>query len=247
MLRLRLGFASDPTSSSSIASLTFLSLGLSRSPPSSQSRPSIDPLARISALPLSIILESANMSLFGSSPTSPNAAEPTTPNRSRSDGSGLFNDDDVDSGGSRRHTKKPSSNSLFADDAAGDDSPWNMPTPRKQQSRADLIRNLLPTGDVPDSYIETFDTVVRLDGSNGRVGPDGVAKVFAIARVRSEAESRIVSLVTNNGSGSDISLDRAEFNVLLALVGLAQEGETLSLDGVDERRRSKSIILRNPD
>lgn len=171
------------------------------------------------------------MSLFGSTPpeSEPAAAAPTR-------AGGLFDDDDDDT--SRQHTKKASSNSLFADEGGdGSDSPWDMPTPRKQQSRADLVRNLLPAGDVPDSYIEAFDTAVRLDENSGRVGSNGIAKVFATAGIDDAAESRIKSLVV---SGHDVSLGRAEFNVLLALVGLAQEGEYISLDGVDERRKSKS-------
>ncbi|KAF4332744.1 sorting nexin mvp-1 [Fusarium beomiforme] len=162
------------------------------------------------------------MSLFGSSPTedSPGLGPSTAP--ARRGGGGLFDDD--------AGTPKPSS-SLFADD----DSPWDMPTPRKQQSRADLIRNLLPGSDVPDSYIETFDTVVREDGSGGQVTSGGVAKLFATARLGADAQARIMSLVAP-GSG-DVLLSRNEFNVLLALVGLAQEGEVISLDGVDERRK----------
>ncbi|OAQ78952.1 sorting nexin Mvp1 [Purpureocillium lilacinum] len=135
-----------------------------------------------------------------------------------------------------------SSNGLFDDHDGGggggdDSSPWDMPTPRRQRSRADVIRNLLPPSDVPDTYIETFDAVLRDDdgGSGGRVTSGGVAKLFANARLGPEAQARIMSLVAP-GDGSDVSLGRNEFNVVLALVGLAQEGDIISLDGVDERR-----------
>ena len=135
---------------------------------------------------------------------------------------------------------KTSSNSLFADDG-GDDSPWSMPTRRKQQSRAEMVRNLLPPSDVPDSYIETFDTMVGQGGGRS-VTSDGVAKVFSAARLSDAAmQSRIVSLVAPDADGDGVNLGRNEFNVLMALVGLAQEGEIISLDGVDERRRSKSL------
>jgi sorting nexin-8 len=178
------------------------------------------------------------MSLFGSTPPDSEPAVASTPNRSRS--GGLFDDDD-DNSSSRHHSKKASSNSLFADEGGdGSDSPWDMPTPRKQQSRAELIRNLLPAADVPESYVDTFDIVVRLDDNTGRVGPKGVAKLFSSASIGAEAESRIKSLV--GGKGHELSLGRSEFNVLLALVGLAQEGEYISLDGVDERRKSKSTL-----
>ncbi|PTD11123.1 Sorting nexin mvp1 [Fusarium culmorum] len=164
------------------------------------------------------------MSLFGSSPTEDSPAL-SPPGPARRGGSGLFDEESA---------SKPS-NSLFADDDDSQDSPWDMPTPRKQQSRADLIRSLLAGSDVPDSYIEIFDTVVREDGSGGQVTSGGIAKLFATARLGADAQARIMSLVAPGGG--DIKLGRNEFNVLLALVGLAQEGEIISLDGVDERRK----------
>lgn len=187
------------------------------------------------------------MSLFGTSPTEERA--PSTPSRSRGSrrgaGSGLFDDDDA----------RPSSGGgggLFADDdhhghadsnQGRADSPWDMPTPRKQQSRAELIRSLLPTSDVPESYIETFDAVVREDGSGGRVTAGGIANVFATARIDADAQASIMSLLAAGGNASEMTLGRPEFSVLLALIGLAQEGDTISLDGVDERRKSKPFLV----
>lgn len=170
------------------------------------------------------------MSLFGDSPTDNGPAPGSSPPRrsgaaARASG-GLF-DDEPASG--------RNSSSLF-DDGSGASSPWDMPTPRKQQSRAELIRNLLPASDVPDSYIEAFDAVVREDGHEGRVTAAGIAKLFAVARLEADAQARIMSLVAPGGS--DVSLSRNEFNVVLALIGLAQEGDIISLDGVDERRRN---------
>lgn len=133
---------------------------------------------------------------------------------------------------------KSTTTALFADDDPGSDgSPWDLPTPRKQQTRADLIRNLLPASEVPDSYVEAFDTVVREDGSGGRVASGGVARTLAAAKLGADAQARIMGIVAPGGSSDGVSLGRGEFNVLLALIGLAQEGETVSLDGVDERRR----------
>ncbi|POR38582.1 Sorting nexin mvp-1 [Tolypocladium paradoxum] len=175
------------------------------------------------------------MSLFGTSPTD-NDNEPTmvsTPRRQNKarGGSGLFDEP---------ASQTASSNGLFDDGNGGNDdsSPWDMPTPRKQQSRVEMIRNLLPASDVPDSYIETFDAVVREDGTLGRITSGSVAKLFANARLGADAQARIMSLVAP-GQGSDVSLGRGEFNVVLALIGLAQEGDIISLDGVDERRTSK--------
>lgn len=176
------------------------------------------------------------MSLFGTSPTEDEPAMVASPSRSAGrggggGGGGLFDEP----------SHKTSSSNLFADDGDDDSSsPWDMPTPRKRQSRADMIRNLLPASDVPDSYIEAFDSVLRQDGSNGRITTRGILNVFAMAGLESDTQTRIMSQVAPASAGDDLSLDRNEFNVLLALVALAQEGEVISLDSVDERRRSKS-------
>ncbi|UKZ53049.1 hypothetical protein TrVGV298_006836 [Trichoderma virens] len=166
------------------------------------------------------------MSLFGDEPTDNGPALGSSPRRGGARSSGLF-DDEPASG--------RNSSSLF-DDGSGASSPWDMPTPRKQQSRAELIRNLLPASDVPESYIETFDAVVREDGHDGQVTASGIAKLFAVARLDADSQARIMSLVAPGGS--DVSLSRNEFNVVLALIGLAQEGDIISLDGVDERRKN---------
>jgi sorting nexin-8 len=43
-------------------------------------------------------------------------------------------------------------------------------------------------------------------------------------------------------SDSSNGLGRGEFSVLLALVGLAQEGEDLTFDAVDDRRKSELAL-----
>lgn len=137
----------------------------------------------------------------------------------RSTPSTLFNDDDLGGSGSR--------------------SPWDMPTPRKQRSRADLLKSLLASTEVPDTYIETFDHTVADDGDNGRVTLAGVTRTLAAAKLNADDQTRIASIMGSDGD--HVALGRNEFNVLLALIGLAQEGESVSLDGVDERRRSKFL------
>ncbi|KAJ1337426.1 sorting nexin-8 [Microdochium nivale] len=134
----------------------------------------------------------------------------------RSTPSTLFNDDDLGGSGSR--------------------SPWDMPTPRKQRSRADLLKSLLASTEVPDTYIETFDHTVADDGDNGRVTLAGVTRTLAAAKLNADDQTRIASIMGSDGD--QVALGRNEFNVLLALIGLAQEGESVSLDGVDERRRN---------
>ena len=138
---------------------------------------------------------------------------------------------------------KSTTSALFADDESGPASPWDLPTPRKQQTRADLIRSLLPSSDVPDSYIAAFDAVVRDDGSDNRVTSGGLARTLAAARLSADDQARIMGILAPRGSSENVSLDRNEFNVLLALVGLAQEGEGVTLDSVDERRHRECHLL----
>lgn len=136
---------------------------------------------------------------------------------------------------------RSTSDTLFNDDEFGDSgraSPWDLPTPRKQQSRADLIRRLLDGVEVPGSYIEAFDNAAQEDGDSGKVTSAGVAKTLAAARLGADDQAQIMGILAPGGSLDPIG--RNEFNVLLALIGLAQGGESVSLDGVDERRRSKS-------
>ncbi|KOS20931.1 Sorting nexin mvp1 [Escovopsis weberi] len=172
------------------------------------------------------------MSLFGTTPSDDANDHPSAIRRG---GSGLF--DEPVSG-------RNSTNTLFEDGDTGAASPWDLPTPRRQQSRAELIRSLLPSSEVPDSYIDIFDTVVREDGVDDEaVTAAGVAKLFHLARLDADAQARIMSLVAPGGDSSDVLLGRNEFNVLLALIGLAQEGDIVSLDGVDERRRKPVLPL----
>ena len=171
------------------------------------------------------------MSLFGdASPveTSTMATKSTT---------SLFEDES----GSAPGTKS----SLFADDDNGPaGSPWDMPTPRKA-ARGELIRNLLAGSDVPDSYVDTFDAVLKNDNAGGKAGLAGVTKVLSAGKLAADDQSRVVSLISEEGRLGD--LDRNEFNVLLALIGLAQDHEDITLDGVDERRRSETSKSVNVD
>ncbi|KAK4108925.1 hypothetical protein N656DRAFT_364718 [Canariomyces notabilis] len=179
------------------------------------------------------------MSLFGSSPPgeSPSLESNNFGNNSRSS---LFEDEPP--------MTRSTSTALFANDDADSDSPWDMPTPRKQLTRADLVRNLLPPSEVPESYIEAFDKVVAEDGSGGRITSAGVARTLAAARLSADAQARIMNIIApGGGGGGEVALDRNQFHVLLALIGLAQEGEGLSLDGVDERRRINSPDLPRPN
>ncbi|KAF4632827.1 hypothetical protein G7Y89_g5299 [Cudoniella acicularis] len=160
------------------------------------------------------------MSLFGSSPDEPAPIEST----SRSRGS-LFDDEPSSASASK--------SSLFADDDAT--GAWGMPTPKKAV-KGELIKSLLEGSDIPDSYIDAFDSVLKADGIGGKINADGIAKVLSASKLDTDAQSRIMTLISTSGKPTNLSRD--EFNVLLALIGLAQEQEDITLDGVDERRRN---------
>jgi sorting nexin-8 len=159
------------------------------------------------------------MSLFGEDEPAPAASKSRL---------SLFDDEPSPTPGSK--------SSLFADDDGSGTSPWVMPTPKKA-ARGELIKSLLPASDVPDSYIDTFDDVAKgADNIGGKISVNGVAKVLSAAKLSADDQSRIVNVISSGGQLTD--LGRNEFNVLLALIGLAQEHEDITLDGVDERRRS---------
>lgn len=173
------------------------------------------------------------MSLFGTSPPDESPSMHSSFARSRQS---LF---DEEESMAQSQSQSQTNSSLFQDDS-GAGSPWDMPAPRRPHSRADLLRSLLPAADAPESYVEAFDAVAREhDAGGGKISSGGVARVLAAARLDADTQARIMSIIAPGGSGDDVALGRNEFNVLLALVGLAQEGETVSLDGVDERRRSE--------
>lgn len=163
------------------------------------------------------------MSLFGSSPDEPApiASNPRSKNS-------LFDEEPSPALGSK--------SSLFADDDAPGASPWGIPTPKKA-ARGELIKNLLPASDVPDFYIDLFDSILKGDDqSGGKINPGGIVKVLSAGNLGADDQSHIMSIISSSGRLSDIG--RGEFNVLLALIGLAQEHEDITLDSIDERRRS---------
>ncbi|KAI1497797.1 hypothetical protein F5X99DRAFT_355406 [Biscogniauxia marginata] len=179
------------------------------------------------------------MSLFGTSP--PNESSSLGNSSVAKSRNSLFDDDGDDP------MTRSNSDALFNDDDSA--SPWDMPTPRKQQSRVEVLAGLLADAEVPDGYIEAFDKVIREDGDGGKITSAGVTKTLASAKLGADDQARIASILTPGGQ--DVPIGRNEFNVLLALIGLAQEGETVSLDSVDERRRNLplpqlSFITKKP-
>lgn len=177
------------------------------------------------------------MSLFGSSPEEGSDQRDS----GRLSKSSLFADDPVGS------STRALGSALFSDDnnhdatAGGDSSPWSMLTP-KRAARHELVKSLLPPTDVPESYIDAYDAIVSsADHSvaSQTVSLSVVRDLLASTGLGADVQSRIVNLVAPGGQDSvSGGLSRNEFNVLLALIGLAQEGEDVTLDAVDERRRS---------
>jgi sorting nexin-8 len=161
---------------------------------------------------------------------------PSRPSRSSKPSSSLFDDDAAPARNSA---------SLFADDGAdaatAADSPWSFLTP-KRAARSALIKTLLPPGAVSEWYVDVYDKLLVWDADNGPGGGPTSGIDYAAARKMLEEsgldeESRQrVSRVLGVEKGK--SLGQGEVNVLIALVGLAQEGEEVTLDGVDERRKS---------
>lgn len=162
------------------------------------------------------------MSLFGESPPRETQVK-----------SSLFDD---------RPANKPGAG-LFADEGPNG-SPWDMPTPKKN-ARRNLVKSLLASTDVPDKYIETFDALLEKDGGAGGSGNVSVATLrdfVGQCRINPADAGKVIEIVAGGGA---TALGRSEVNVLLALIGLAQEDEELSLDAVDERknRQCPSIAL----
>ncbi|KAL8940494.1 MAG: hypothetical protein Q9216_002781 [Gyalolechia sp. 2 TL-2023] len=159
------------------------------------------------------------MSLFGSSPP----AEPAREGKSQS----LFDDD---------RANDVADSSIFDDGDGSGPSPWDMPTPKKP-AKGGVVKTLLPATNVPESYIDAFDTILESGFGAGMssVTLAGARKVFEGSGMDADEQARILNIVTGGQEPSD-GLGRSEFNVLVALTGLAQEHEEVTLDGVDERR-----------
>lgn len=134
------------------------------------------------------------------------------------------------------------SNSLFDDGFEGHDSPWGLPTPKKA-GRGALVKSLLPAQHVPDAYIDAFDALLDAgDRTANGISLDGARKLLASSQLPADTQSRILDMVAQPDQDT-AGIGRNEFNVLYALVGLAQEGDDVTLDSVDERKQSE---LRAP-
>ncbi|KAF2429751.1 sorting nexin mvp1 [Tothia fuscella] len=161
------------------------------------------------------------MSLFGEFPNDPPV---------KAKASNLFDE---------RPSAGRSTSSLFADETDTTADPWAFPTPKKA-GRAQLVKGLLPASQVPESYIDAFDSLAV----GGVVEIERVRQLLEESGLDRSVRERILAVTLPNGTPAEgEGIGRGEFNVLLALVGLGMEGDDITLDGVDERRRN----LPEPD
>lgn len=169
------------------------------------------------------------MSLFG---TSPEAEDPSAVSSTQKSKASLFADEPA--GGS---------SSLFADDTGDDSSSWNpQSNTAKRTARRDLVRTLLPATDVPESYVDAYDLILNSgDRVGSGVGLSSIREILSSSNLTASDQGKILNLVVSGDNETSGGLGRPEFNVLLALIGLAQEGEDLSFDAVDDHRKSKSF------
>ncbi|THY48339.1 hypothetical protein D6C97_07671 [Aureobasidium pullulans] len=175
----------------------------------------------------------AAMSLFGESPPSTPAA---TQNKSS-----LFDDDEQPAA---RSTSANSALFAEANDADDSQSPWDFPAPKKHNStrqRGDLIKTLLPAGDVPERYVDLFDALLSHSSGQGGVTVRQIKSLLSESSIGQPEQSKILELIGASEADDSRVLGRGEVNVVLALIGLAQEGEELGLDAVDERRRQLPV------
>jgi hypothetical protein len=106
-----------------------------------------------------------------------------------------------------------------------------------------LVRTLLPNTDVPESYIDAYDLILNSgDRVGSGIGLTSVREILSSGGLTATDQSKVLNLVASGDHESFNGLGRGEFNVLLALVGLAQEGEDLSFDAVDDRRKSELFV-----
>ncbi|BFZ64343.1 Sorting nexin mvp1 [Saitoella coloradoensis] len=138
----------------------------------------------------------------------------------------LFGDDNDDI------TPKAASNSLFGT-SNDDHDPWGLPVP-KSRKRHD-VGSLLNGVTLPHIYEEAF--VAANPRPSGILPLSSLRQILDCSHLAPHVLNKILTLVLPD----DSEIGRGEFVVAMALVGLAQEGEDVSLDGVDERRKDLPI------
>jgi sorting nexin-8 len=165
------------------------------------------------------------MSLFGMSPDESSHIKQASQSRNS-----LFDDEPIPA--------TASGSPPFADDDTGKSS-WGLNTPKKS---GNVVKSLLPASDVPESYIDAYDALInRGDKVGSGISLADVQKVLGQSHISAPQQGKILEIVVPGGHEGADGIGRGEFNVMLALIGLTQEHEDVSLDGVDERRRSMAL------
>ncbi|KAL3467714.1 hypothetical protein BJX64DRAFT_273752 [Aspergillus heterothallicus] len=196
-----------------------------------QAREDSEPLRLFALYLLRATHRSSSMSLFGTSPDDSSVAD-----SARRSKSSLFADEPSFGGGSTGF----GSSSLFADDD-GLSSPWSNNT-GKRTSKQQLVKTLLPDSDVPESYIDAYDLVLGAGERAGTgIGLTSVRELLSGSELTATDQAKILNLILSGDTGRSNGLGRGEFSVLLALIGLAQEGEDLTFDTVDDRRKKLPV------
>lgn len=102
------------------------------------------------------------------------------------------------------------------------------------------MKTLLPGTDVPEEYVDAYDLILDSGERTGAgLSTSAVTRLLGSSGLNEKDQNTILGTVLPGGQGNEQGLGRNEFNVLMALVGLAQMGEDLTLDAVDERRTSE--------
>ncbi|KAK6350213.1 sorting nexin [Orbilia brochopaga] len=169
------------------------------------------------------------MSLFGSDDHPP---------RARSSLFGADDDDDDAGHSSPPHAVAGVRSSLFDDGLATSD-PWTFtPRAKRSGSTTDMVKSVMRGAAVPNEYMSLYDTLAE---ETGGVTVGRLETLLEASRVREGFWERILELVAGRNRKDGTGVGREAFNVFLALVGLAEEGEEdLGFDAVDDRKRSSS-------
>ncbi|RAH66700.1 sorting nexin Mvp1 [Aspergillus aculeatinus CBS 121060] len=153
-------------------------------------------------------------------------SDPALGNSAQRSKSSLFADEPSFGG----NTGNAGSSSLFADDEGlNSGSLWGNSV--NKRTKHQIVKTLLPQDEVPDSYIDAYDLVLSEgDRVGSGVGLTSVREILSSSGLSASDQEKILNLVVSGDLDSSTGLGRGEFSVLLALVGLAQEGEDLTFD-----------------
>lgn len=209
------------------------------------------------------------MSLFGSSPSGSPRVPPLFRDEDDSDNH-LVPGGDILRASSQPVNVGGAAGGLFDD--VGDGDIWALPAPRSRSvgpgmsvpgprisgaggggafgDWKDVVKTLVNEGNsnLPPAYAQVYERVIieyPAGGFGSGISVAGVKRVLDEAGLgEDEGAGRRIkeSVVGISGIGVEASIGKAEFNVLMAMIGLAQEGKEVSIDEVDDRRKSTFIL-----